>query len=91
MVLLENVQRLRLLFPFTLVGSKPNSYSPERLLWYISTLNTLTMRTKAEPDIMPFSDRALHHLLKAMRRALRDDGHAGWDPTWYTTVVLSRR
>lgn len=58
MVLLENVQRLRLLFPFTLVGSKPNSYSPERLLW------------------------ALHHLLKAMRRALRDDGHAGWDPTW---------
>jgi hypothetical protein len=39
----------------------------------------------------PFSDRALHHLLKAMRRALRDDGHAGWDPTWYATVVLSRQ
>ncbi len=35
MVLLENVQRLRLLFPFTLAGSKPNTYSPERLLWYV--------------------------------------------------------
>jgi hypothetical protein len=41
MVLLENVQRLRILFPFTLVG-KPNTYSPERLLWYVVTLSSST-------------------------------------------------
>jgi hypothetical protein len=41
MVLLENVQRLRMLFPFTLVG-KPNTYSPERLLWYVATLSSTT-------------------------------------------------